>query len=939
MMSLGPLGFAAPWVLAGAIALPVIWWLLRVTPPAPRRQVFPPLRLLKGLGGHEEAAARTPWWLVVLRLLAALLLLLGLARPVWSPQGAPPSTSRPLLLVIDDGWAAAAHWEALRAVALGLLDRAARDGRSVRLLTTAPDAEGGAPRLGPPETAAAIRERLLPLEPKPWPTAPDDAARALTAGPAGGSAEAVWLSNGLQQAGTRDLMEHLQRRGGLTVLTPPPGNAPLVLLPPERTSDGLRVTLRRPAGDATDPTPPQILPPRSLTVRALDTQGRPVGAVPVSLAAGAAEASVVLPLPPDLRNSLARLEAAPLSGGRTGAAAVALLADQWRRPPAGIVTSSDAGDVPLLDESYYLDKALAETADIKRGTLGDLLDQRVAVLFAPDGSLPGTPPKRLIDWVEAGGVLVRFAGPALADAQARARTPDGLLPVSIRGGGRTLGGVLSWSEPAGLADFPDDSPFAGLTVPADVTVRAQVLAEPSPTLSDRTWARLKDGTPLVTGAPRGQGWTVLVHTTANAAWTDLPLSGLFPHLLDRLAQLSQGADAVAGDARAAGLPRPPREVLDGFGHLVPAPPTVRPLPPGALEDGRAVQLIGPAHPPGFYGRDGLRGALNLASHPAVAQPRALTSLPAGVTQRPLEAAGTDHDLGPWLLITALMLLLADTLLSFALRGLLPLPRGPRAARRAAGLSLLVLAALGAPALMGRGHAQDPLPAVDERAVTASLNPRLAYVETRLPEIDDLSAAGLRTLTNVLSRRSSAELAAPLGLDVNRDDLHVYPLIYWPAANGQSLPGAAVRLKVSRYLDNGGLILFDGRGREGADALRALLRALEIPPLTPLPDDHVLNRAFYLLNGLPGRVDGGAVWIGSQAAGLEGVSPVIIGSNDWAGAWARDERDRPLLPVIEGGEPGREMAYRAGVNMVMYALTGTYKADQVHLPAIMERLTQ
>jgi hypothetical protein len=933
MIGLGPIAFAAPWLLAGAAVLPAIWWLLRVVPPAPRRQSFPPLRLLKGLGSHEEATARTPWWLLVLRLLAAALVLLGLARPVINPDPATATADRALLVVIDDGWAAAADWNARRDAALALIDGAGRAGRAVRVLATAPEADGSPPRTTPPGTAEDARQIVLPLLPKPWPSDPDAAAATLAEDDSAGTVEAVWLSDLRDRPGARRLADLLQRRGGLTVMAPTPGRGPLVLLPPRRTADGLSVVVRRPA--ASDPA---VLPARAATLRALDERGRPVAAVPVAFAAGQAEVTVALPLPPDLRESLARLEVGAAGGDPAGAAAVTLLDDRWRRHPAGIVSPGDAGGVPLLDPGYYLEKALAEAADVRRGPLGTLLDQSLSVLFAPDGTLPEPPPRRLADWVAAGGVLVRFAGPRLAEAKSDARRQDDLLPTALRGGGRTLGGVLSWSEPAGLAPFPAGSPFAGLTVPPDVRVRAQVLAEPSADLSRRTWARLRDGTPLVTGAAKGRGWTVLIHTTANAAWTDLPLSGLFPLMLDRLGGLGQGLGQGAAAAEDAGRPLPPRDTLDGLGRLGAPPPTARPLPAGAIEEHRAAALIGPAHPPGLYGADGRRRPLNLTDHPGVAQPRRLDSLPPGVRLRGLDATASEIDLRPWLLSAAFALLLADALVAFVLRGILsPWPRRRRSRMtRRSGAAAVAVAGLAVLATLGAARAA-AAPAED-RAVDASLHTRLAYVRTGIAEVDHLSERGLGALTDVLARRSSAELARPMALDIDRDDLTFHPLIYWPAAAGQTLPGPAARDKVARYLDGGGLILFDGASAGAAD-LRALLDRLDIPPLVALPGDHVLNRSFYLLNGLAGRVDGGPVWIARDAAAMASVSPVIIGSNDWAGAWARDAQDRPLLPVVTGGEAGREMAYRAGVNMVLYALTGNYKADQVHLPAILERLTQ
>ncbi|MGC2855595.1 DUF4159 domain-containing protein [Novispirillum sp. DQ9] len=911
---LGLFGFGAPWVLAALVALPAIWYLLRVVPPSPRRQSFPPLRLLMGLAAREDSAARTPPWLLLLRLLAVLLAILGLAQPVLNPQpSGGVASDRPLLLVIDDGWGAAAAWEERRAALDAILDRAALRGQPVRVLTIAPPADGGPVAVGRLGTAEDARAVVRGLTPKPW--AADPAAGLLD--PLG-AAEAVVVSSGLRQDGTADLIDALRRHGPVTVVEPPAALAPLLLGPPERTADGLSVPVHRPAGDGV------ALPERLATVQAVDEDGRPVGAGPAQFAAGQATATARILLPPDLRGTLARVEVrAPGGQGAPGAGGVLLLDDRWQRRPVAVVPGEqERAGVPLLSDTYYVRRALEPFAEVTETTLAQALEQRLSVLMISGGGrLSAGATQRLEPWVEAGGVLVRFAGPQMADGPGlgQAGREDTLLPVALRGGGRTLGGVLSWSEPATLAPFPDDGPFAGLAVPPEVTVTSQVLAEPSVDLPQRTWARLSDGTPLVTGARRGQGWVVLVHTTANAEWSNLALSGLFPEMLRRLTGLGQGT----GEAGAAAGPQPALETLDGFGRLGDPPPTAR-----ALVGGTAPP--GPAHPPGYYGRADQRTALNLSG--ADAPPAGLGTLPPGVERTGFAPAGQAVDLRPWFLGAALALLLLDLLISYGLRGLLG--RRGRMAAAGAGAVLAVLAA--AP---HAARAQD----ADTFALEAALDTRLAYVRTGLGDVDRTAEEGLAALTSVLGDRSSAELAPPMGLDINSDELAFFPLIYWPAAAGQEMPDAAARERVGRFLGQGGMIVFDGRGQENADALRDLLTTLDIPPLAPLPDDHVATRSFYLLPGLPGRVDGGPVWISQSAAaratGTEAVSPVIIGANDWAGAWARDASGRPRQPVVPGGERGREIAYRAGVNMVMYALTGNYKADQVHLPAILERLTQ
>src|SRR3954453_11247518 len=137
--------FAAPWVLLALPVLPLLWWLLRVTPPAPRSETFPAIRLLMGLHAREETPAHTPWWLLALRMSAATLLIFALARPVLDAGSILPG-SGPVLLAVDNGWAAASDWPPRMQAANTMLDRAERAGRQAALLATAPDESGSAPQ-------------------------------------------------------------------------------------------------------------------------------------------------------------------------------------------------------------------------------------------------------------------------------------------------------------------------------------------------------------------------------------------------------------------------------------------------------------------------------------------------------------------------------------------------------------------------------------------------------------------------------------------------------------------------------------------------------------------------------------------------------------------------------------------------------------------------
>src|ERR1700722_17886125 len=225
MLSLGSLAFASPWLLSAAVALPIIWWLLRVTPPAPRRMPFPAIRLLLGLVPREETPARTPVWLIVLRTVLAALIIAGLAHPVLNPR-APLAGSGPLILVIDDGWSAARDGQTRQEAALDLLAEAGREQRQVVLLATAPAASGQpAPPLQPVRAADA-RAAVQALAPKPWSVDRQAPLSRLKALPLSGGASAVWLSDEVEDDFAAALAEALAERGSLRYLAAGRADAP-----------------------------------------------------------------------------------------------------------------------------------------------------------------------------------------------------------------------------------------------------------------------------------------------------------------------------------------------------------------------------------------------------------------------------------------------------------------------------------------------------------------------------------------------------------------------------------------------------------------------------------------------------------------------------------------------------------------------------------------
>ncbi|MCI0598501.1 MAG: DUF4159 domain-containing protein [Beijerinckiaceae bacterium] len=927
-----PLGFDLPAVLAALAGLPLLYLLLRITPPRPAIVPFPPLRLILGLRPREETASRTPWWLLLLRLAVAACIILAMAGPVLNPLPGDNGRRGPLLVVLDDGWPAAPSWDHRVAAAARRIEAAERNSQVVALVAAS---DFGRDII--PADAAQALNRLRALKPVPF--VPSRLALI-------GSIEkfyathqkpaVVWVADGLNRGHAREFASKLADGASeVTLVTDATTARALAGADNGPGRLGIRVLRPSPSG------------PEGGVVRALDRKGLQLGEVAFDFA-GSKETHTAFEMPVELRNEIARLEIA----GERSAAAVLLLDERWRRRRIGLV-SGETADVaqPLLAPAYYLMKAISPFADIREAMpsaadpVRSLLNDRLGIMILADvGVVSGQAHDELKAFVEDGGVLVRFAGTHLAGAS------DSLVPVRLRRGGRVLGGAMSWDTPKKLALFDRQSPFFGLAVPDEVTVSRQVLAEPDPGLQAKTWAQLSDGTPLVTAARQGKGLIILFHVTADTTWSSLPLSGLFVAMLQKIVALS-GEPAKEADSQLAagrkteqGAPLAPNRTLDGFGVLCAPPATATAIPAGF--EGTA----GPEHPPGFYGSpDGLV-AVNSLGPKDTLEAADYTGL--GFIDEPLRQDGP-VDLRPWFIALAFILFAADTLATVILPGGLrrPLPR-------AAGFVLLFLG-LGLLAAPGGIHAEPgPATGMSQRDLGSVLTTHLAFVASGDARVDEVSRQGLIGLSRVLARRTSLTPGDPVAVDPGRDEISFYPLLYWPIVATKPQPPREAIAKAALFMKQGGTIIFDTRdalsARPGGPPtpegrwLRGLLDGVDIPPLEQVPADHVVTKTFYLMEGFPGRYIEGATWIEAlppapadgaarPARAGDSVSPIIITSNDLAAGWASGLDGESLYPLVPGGERQHELALRGGVNLVMYTLTGNYKSDQVHVRDLLERL--
>ncbi len=896
-MVFGPVTFLAPLALLGLLALPVIWWVLKITPPKPLLQIFPPLRLLADINKEEDTPNATPIWLFLFRLFMGAVLAIALAKPIlFKPD---IEANRQLALIIDNGWAAAGNWSAVTTEAEALIKQAVSENQMVAVVRTVDlHGENAAGFIPASEALKSIRSlQITPHEPDRSVSVKTLKSLDLS------GADILWLSDGIDYGFADGFKDALRAGGGRqTIYTPISELSALLAGEISETANGFRTEWHR--------TDTASL--RNHNIVAYSPQGHVLARSELNFLPGEEKAEADFELPAELRNRVSLLK----SEGFASAGSVKLLDDSWGRPLVGLLKGSDANTQPLLSEWHYIEEALEPSADIYKGDLDELLAVAPGIIFMTDRARFESP--LLTKYVDEGGMLIRFAGPKLA------KRTDKLLPVLLRAGGRDIGGALAWEEPQGFDTFSEDSPFFGLSTREDIVVRKQILATPGTETDANTWARLEDGSPVITSSTRGLGRVVLFHVTAGPDWSTLPLSGLYVQMLDRLLPLARSTSSPItntsnGDWTA-------ERTLDGYGNLQTPPMTTATL----TDTSFANKKPSFENPPGLY-RQGLRRqALNTVSNPNDYVALSTSGLRKAVYggRKPKSLSGS--------LLGLLALMMAfDVAMSLFASGRL---RNPVIMSSTA---LLFASVLFFPA---DSHAQT---GGANNINNDALGLHLAYVVTGNTDVDRLSKNGLEGLAFELTRRTTIEPLGVRGINLDSDVIGFYPFLYWPVERNAADLKPATAAKLNNFMQAGGTLVLDTQDQdrkrlfsgEVHPGLERLSKNLDIPRLSAPSKTHVLTKSFYLISAYPGRWADGAIWVEADTRGSsrDGVSSVIVGSNDWAAAWAKDDKGRSLS-VIENEMPRqREMATRFGVNLAMYALSGNYKGDQVHAAKIVERL--
>lgn len=924
MLTLGSFVFSSPWILSALALVPLAYFIIRAIPPAPQRLFFPATWLTRKLNSENTTSQSAPWWLVLLRLLMITALIIALAGPSLR-KAVNIAAGSSVIILIDNDWSTAPDWEKRRSLAEETLNRFREEGRKVAIVPTAPPL-GGWSNDAKAVTfdSAKAAQALAILQPQAWMPDYKTAAKTIKTLSAGQETSIIYLTSGIDHGGADGFLATLDAAAPVDIAALRYAGLRQIAIANVRPSAaGFEVLLIRKENE----------PTLNTAIGITDEAGTLLARESVRFESDVAKIDTALIVPPQLRGRVARLHVE----GIRHAAATYVFDARAQRPLVGIVAAqSSVTDQPLQTPYYYLSRALQPFATLQRGSVSEILKPNPSVLLLPDqGRLSAQQENEVLAWVAAGGTLIRFAGPNLfASEDLRS---DMLLPTQLRPEPRVVGGALSWSAAQPMASFPPESPFYGIPIAQEIRIERQALMRARTSQQAQIWARLADGTPLITARSHGSGTLTLFHTSANAAWSNLALSGTFVEMLQRLLQMSKtGVQSVSGTGELMTLVKR----INAAGQLVSPGMSIAPIERTTLTNSAS----GPSVPPGFYEGQRTVIALNMAANAGPLTPRSrLKSLQdaAGALPYRVVDGPQDRSLRGPLLALVFLLALIDMAATFLLhsRSSFKLPKTWRRRSIAATALFAALCSTLHPAPSAQAQTPDPAELAE--------NVRLACLGTGVSDVDALCLQGMNTLSRQLNMRTSVWTGEAQSINAQSDDLGLYPLIYWPISTRTRPLSTAAYEALGAYMRGGGLLVIDlgigvpGQVRmdmqmPGADILADIRRNLSLPPLANLNSDHVLTHSFYILKSFPGRRGSGTVWVEAGGADIGAdVSPIIVGAGDWLTAWAAAQSNLP--GYANGDGRNSELAIRYGINIVMYALTGTYKADQVHLPALLERV--
>ena len=588
------------------------------------------------------------------------------------------------------------------------------------------------------------------------------------------------------------------------------------------------------------------------------------------------------------------------------------LSETQKKKTVGIVeTNQNFQNLNLDSGNYFVKKALKTNFKVKKQDLKEILDKEIKLLFIDDQSINyDESNERLEKWISEGGTLVKFGGENFIK-NIKSQSHQKLRSAfSLTGKKISVKGNLSLKQSLKLSEISNESPLFGLKVPNEIEIKEYIESSPlNFTRNINVWLRLENGTPLISSVSQSKGQIIFFHIPCNTDWSNLTLSYFFVDILQKIVDQSKGIKLKGERALK------PFKNLDALGELIDPSPQSLNIP--NINKLKTLK-INYNYPPGLY-KD-IYGIYALNSENSSQFEFKLLNFDDNVSfyQKYNEK---NINLKDTLFILSIFLFITDTIITLFLRQLVNFKQ--------LNFFFFCLSAFLSYELVA-----------EKIKISEISENKIGYILNGNPEIDKVSYNGLKTLSGIITQKTAAIFTDPKSIDLKNDKLFSFPLIYWVTdTRVRALPK-----KIKQYINDGGLLLIDCKLNEDEIIIDKCLERFETllesnfpGKLEMLDKSHAIAKSFYLLQDFPGRRNEPVFFLKSNSIKFDNASSVIFGINDWAGAWAKKNKEDFLLPILENNSNQRKSSFRFGLNLLIYSLTGNYKTDQVHVPEILKRM--
>ena len=890
------ISFVYPYLLFIALFLPFIWIFLKTSPPLPNLKKFPAIIFLAKKKSLDQTPEKISYPMVILRLVILIFLIIGFSQPQINKAN---NNQIQNLIVLDNSWLSGTSWIDRKQKIIELIQSQESELNNFSIITTTEFSKGNFFNLYNKKPSEII-EFVSSLEPLSWEPNYSLLYKKLKENKRIYD-NIYWFTEPLIDKDKESLYSYLSKKNLKIIKSSEKKILPIVKFS-QKENNTYEFVISHPLNIFSEGVIDSFDQEKNLLYR-VPYEGKSIQKNEIFFT------KIYINIPLSIREKISYFQINKINSSATK---IYLNKIQTKKTIGIVSINQNEKALKFNSGNYFVDKALDNKFEIKKDSLENLIDMKLKLLFVDDLFLINKLiDAKIISWVKKGGTLIKFGGTNTINNMLDESESSLKDNFSLTGRIINVDSQLSLKKSLKISNISINSPLYGLTVPDDIKVKQYIESQPSVTSKKiNIWLSLENGTPLISSISLQKGKIIFFHIPSNATWSNLPLSYFFLEIIERIINQTQG-EKLKKD-----------KILKPFLNLNAMGELVKPSAQSLNIDNKIIKdsvKVNYDYPPGLYKDNEDFYALNQSDNLYYD-----FKIVKDFKSQGFQEITNNRTLNfkPFFLISAFFLFFLDTLVTLFLRQLLKIERTK---------FLLVILILIFSSSNSHSKSLD---------IEKVMSNKIGYIVTGNDKVDKITHNGLKVLSKFISSKTAAIFSEPTPIDLKEDKLLYYPIIYWPTDSGlNELPK-----KIKRFLNDGGLLLIDCKLDElnfminkCLDSFQKLLKNNQIGQFKEIDEKHAMSKSFYIINNFPGRKNNSIYFATTELGDFDNTASVIIGNNDWVGAWAKNENNEFLFSLLQNDLKQRNVSFKFGVNLLIYSLTGNYKTDQVHIPEFLKRI--